>query len=74
MWRFKDREGSEDTRPIIEPEYICEHAVNADVTDICFLDEHNIVTSLQNGGVVLLKYQSSAKVFTCTLKTPLPNV
>lgn len=62
MWHYKDREGPEDTRPIIEPELICTSVVGAGVTDLCFLDERSLVTSLESGGVILLRYSTLTEV------------
>lgn len=80
MWSFRAREGPEDTRAIIEPELICKGSVDAGVTDLCFLDEWNLVASLENGSVVLLRYSSSTKVSAqlllhraSTIAYPLPN-
>lgn len=85
MWQFRDREGPEDTRVIIEPELITKSEVRSGVTDLCFLDERTLVASLENGGVTLLQYLTFTKVSkilnkvittfgTCTLEDPLPIV
>ena len=62
MWNFKDRQGAEDARTIIEPELVCKRAVGAGVTDICFLDERSLVASLENGGVIMLQCSNFDKV------------
>lgn len=55
MWNFRDRQGAEDARTIIEPELLCKRAVGAGVTDICFLDEWSLVASLESGCVIMLQ-------------------
>lgn len=76
MWSFRDRGGAEDTRTMMGPELFCKRAMDAGVTDICFLDERNLVASLENGGVVMLQCSDSAKVGWCNLSHtscyPLP--
>lgn len=81
MWQYREREGPEDTRSIIEPELICTHPVGAGVTDLCFLDERRLAASLENGGVVLLQYLASTKSKVSSLSSlvlhiddPLPNL
>lgn len=80
LWQFKDREGLDDSRVIVEPELICESNVNAGVTDLCFLDEQHILASLENGEVVMLQYRSSQVNFLSLYQYrvyisiyPLPN-
>jgi len=86
MWQFKDREGVEDARLIIQPEVVCSMPVRAGVTDLCFLDERTLIASLENGGVSLLQYSPSTKVLShiwitfnyvcilCTYDDPLPKI
>ncbi len=62
MWNFRDREGPEDTRALIEPELLCERSVGSGVTDLSFLDEWNVAAGLENGSVVLLQYSDSSRV------------
>ena len=66
MWEFRDREGPEDSRSIVEPEKLCEWIgaghTQAGISDLCFLDEQSMVASFEDGGVVLLKYLMSSRV------------
>ena len=62
MWSFRDWEGPEDARTIVEPELICRSSVGAGVTDLCFLDEWSFIAGLENGSVVLFQYSASTEV------------
>ena len=46
-----------DHTSIVEPELVCAHEVESDVTDLLFLDEERITASFSNGCVALLKYK-----------------
>ena len=63
MWTLTNEEEEEEDGGL-EPVLNCGHDVPADVTDLCFIDEHFLVASLRDGSVIMLKHFTNAKVGT----------
>ena len=71
MWTLPE-EDSEDIpeRDRLVPTLSCDLTLPAGVTDLCFIDEHFLVVSLEDGSVQMLKYIESAKV-SITFSLPM---
>jgi len=69
LWALPEEEESEDLSGgggedggIVLPRPTCDLALPAGVTDLCFVGEHFLVVSLEDGSVRMLKYLEVAKV------------
>ena len=68
LWTLPEEEESEDISDGgddgLVPRLTCDLALPAGVTDMCFVGEHFLVVSMEDGSVRMLKYLEAAKVRT----------